>query len=147
MNILHQSNTHISSGLKGTLTRDMAHPGKAPTSAPPEVLCPRGTQGFGNLPKDRPSLGETTNTTSESCLCTNRVLLPNTQVGRVSLLTQEVLPPHSGLCQYIGWPVETGSTIHYNANQFLYTFLDIQITLSTALKLYYVHFRTSIPNI
>ena len=135
MNILHQSNTHIWSGLKGTLARGMSRPGKAPKTAPrhtkglspgvwlargehphpphrPEVLCPRGTQGFGNLPKDRPGFGETTYTTSESSLCINGVLLPNTQVGWVSLLTQEVLPPHSGLCRYIGWPVETGHTIH-----------------------------------
>ena len=85
------------SAHKGALARGMACPGKAPTSAPPEVLCPRGTQGFGNLPKDRPGLEETTYTTSESSLCTNGVLLPNTQVGQVSLRTQEVLPPHSGL--------------------------------------------------
>ena len=68
----------------------MARPGKAPKSAPPEVLCPRGAQGFGNLPKDRPGLGETTYMTSESSLRTNGVLFPNTQVGRVSLLPQEV---------------------------------------------------------
>ena len=49
----------------------MARPGKAPTSGPPEVLCPRGAQGFGNLPKDRPGLGVTTYTTSESFLHTN----------------------------------------------------------------------------
>ena len=90
----------------------MSRPGKAPTSAPPEVLCPRGTQGFGNLPKDLPGLGETTYTTSESSLRTNGVLLPNTQVGRVSLLPQEVPPPSSGLCRDIVWPVQTGPTIH-----------------------------------
>ena len=54
----------------------MARPGKAPTSGPPEVLCPRGTQGFGNLPKDRPGLGETTYTTTVSSPCTNGVLSP-----------------------------------------------------------------------
>ena len=73
----------------------MARPGKAPTSGPPEVLCPRGAQGFGNLPKDRPGLGETTYTTSESSLRTNRVLFPNTQVGQGSHLLREVSPPHS----------------------------------------------------
>ena len=48
------------------------------SSAPPP---PRGTQGFSNLPKDRPGLGETAYTTSEPSLCTNGVLIPNTQVG------------------------------------------------------------------
>ena len=131
---LARGNTHNHpSSHKGALARGMARPGKHPQPPlgtqrgsrpgydspgesthirPSEVLCLRGTQGFGNLPKDRPGLGETTYTTSESSLCTNGVLLPNTQIGRVSLLTQEVLPPHSGLCRYIGWPVETGHTIH-----------------------------------
>ena len=60
----------------------MSHPGKAPTSAKapisgsPEVLCPSGTQGFGNLPEDRPGLGETPYTTMVSSLCTNGVLFP-----------------------------------------------------------------------
>ena len=118
---MHQFNTHIWSGQKGTLARGMSRPGKAPTtaprhtkgrfargnthnrpsahkgalaqgmtrpgkapiSAPLEVLSSHGTHGFGNLPKDRPGLGETTYTTSEPSLCTNGVLLPNTQVGRV----------------------------------------------------------------
>ena len=102
-NVLPGEGTHNRpSAHKGALARGMARPGKAPISAPPEVLCPRGTQGFGNLPNDRPGLGETTYTTSESSLCINGVLRPNTQVGRVSLLTQEVLPPHSGLCRYMG---------------------------------------------
>ena len=87
-------------------------PGESTHIRPTGGPLPRGTQGFGNLPKDRPGLGEATYTTSESSLCTNGVLLPNTQVGWVSLLTQEVLPPHSGLCRYIGWPVKTGRTIH-----------------------------------
>ena len=76
-----------------------SRPGKAPTSGPPEVLCPRGAQGFGNLPKDRPGLGETTYTTSESSLRTNGVLFPNTQVGWGSYLLREVSPPRSGLCR------------------------------------------------
>ena len=33
---------------KGTLARGMSRPGNTPTSGSPEVLCPRGTQGFGN---------------------------------------------------------------------------------------------------
>ena len=104
------------SSHKGALARGMTRPGKAPTSAPPEVLCPRGTQGFGNLPRDRPGLGlgETTYTTSESSLCTNGVLLPNTQVGWVSLLTQEVLPPHSRL-----WRQAAQSTKNTN-NSFIF---------------------------
>ena len=42
---------------KGTLARGLSRPGKAPTSGLPEVLRPRGTQGFGNLPEDQPGLG------------------------------------------------------------------------------------------
>ena len=61
---------------KGTLARAMSHPGKTPTSGSPEVLRPRGTQGFGNLPEDRPGLGETPYTTTVSSLCTNGVLFP-----------------------------------------------------------------------
>ena len=79
-----------------------------PTGGP---LSPRYT-GFQQPPQGPAWPGETTYTTSKSSLYTNGVLLPNTQVGRVSLLTMEVLPPHSGLCRYIGWPVETGRTIH-----------------------------------
>ena len=54
----------------------MSRPGKAPTSGSPEVLCRRGTQGFGNLPEDRPGLGETPYTTTVSSLCTNGDPLP-----------------------------------------------------------------------
>ena len=56
----------------------MSRPGKAPTSSSgsPEVLCPHGTQGFGNLQEDRPGLGETPYTTTVSSLCTNGVLFP-----------------------------------------------------------------------
>ena len=54
----------------------MSRPGKAPTSGSPEVLCPRGTQGFGNLPEDRPGLGGTPYTTTVSSLCINGVLFP-----------------------------------------------------------------------
>ena len=119
------------SSHKGALARGMTRPGKALTSAPPEVLCPRGTQGFGNLPKDRRGLGrgETTYTTSESSLCTNGVLLPNTQVGWVSLLTQEVLSPHSGLCRILGglWRQAAQSTKNTN-NSFIF-FPDMKITL------------------
>ena len=69
------------SSHNGALARGMARPGKAPTSAHRRSSVPSGTQGFGNLPKDRHGLGETTYTTSESSLCTNGVLIPNTQVG------------------------------------------------------------------
>ena len=131
------------SAHKGALARGMARPGKTPTSVPPEVLCPRGTQGFGNLPKDRPGLGETTYTTSESSLCTNRVLLPKYP-------SMAGVPSNTGgstsTLRYIGWPVETGRTIHSNAKQLLYTFPDTQITLYCS-KTIYVHFRTSISNI
>ena len=41
-------------------------PGESTHIRPPDILCPRGTQGFGNLPKDRLGLGETTYT---SLLC------------------------------------------------------------------------------
>ena len=61
---------------KGTLPQGMSRPGKAPTSGSPEVLCPRGTQGFGNRPEDRPGFGETPYTTTVSSLCTNGVLSP-----------------------------------------------------------------------
>ena len=61
---------------KGTLARGMARPGKAPTSGSPEVLRPRCTQGFDNLPEDRPGLGETPYTTTASSLCTNGVVFP-----------------------------------------------------------------------
>ena len=77
----------------------MARPGKVPTSGPPEVLCPRSTQGFGNLPEDRPGLGETPYATTESSLCTNGVLFPNTQLGRVSHQLLVASPPRSGLCR------------------------------------------------
>ena len=73
---------------------------------------PRGTQGFSNLPKDRPGLGETAYTTSEPSLCTNGVLLPNTQVGRVSLLNTGGSTSTLRTLPNIGWPVETGRTIH-----------------------------------
>ena len=62
---------------KGTLARCMSRPRKAPTSGSPEVLRPRGTQGFCNIPKDRPGLGETPYTTTVSSLCTDGVLFPN----------------------------------------------------------------------
>ena len=61
---------------KGTLARGMSRSGKAPTSGSPEVLRPRGTQGFGNLPEDRPGLGETLYTTTVSSMCTNGVVFP-----------------------------------------------------------------------
>ena len=46
------------------------------TSSSPEVLRPRGTQGFGNLPESRPGLREIPYTTTVSSLCTNGVLFP-----------------------------------------------------------------------
>ena len=126
-------NTQIWSGLKGTLARGKhpqpssshegpeitnhpsAHEGaentnrpSAPTTAP---LSPAHTQGFSNLPKDRPGLGETAYT-SEPSLCTNGVLLPNTQVGRVSLLNTGGSTSTLRTLPNIGWPVETGRTIH-----------------------------------
>ena len=61
---------------KGTLARGMSRPGKAPTSGSPEVLCPCGTQGFGNIPEDQPGLGEIPYMTTVSSLCTNGVLFP-----------------------------------------------------------------------
>ena len=70
--------------------------GKHPHPVHPRSSVPvRGAQGFGNLPKNRPGLGETTYTTSESSLRTNRVLFPNTQVGWGSHLLREVSPPRS----------------------------------------------------
>ena len=116
-NILHQSNTHILSGLKGTLARGMFRPGKAPTTTPrhtkglsPGVWLTQGKHPYpphqrSSVPaahrvsatSSRTGLGEITYMTSESSLCTNGVLLPNTQVQRVSLQTQEVLPPHPNI--------------------------------------------------
>ena len=80
-----------------------------------------GTQSFSNLPKDRPGLGETAYTISEPSLLTNGVLLPNTQVGRVSLLntggsTHRTLPN-------IGWPVEAAQSTKYTN----YTFILLRI--------------------
>ena len=46
------------------------------TSGSPEVLRPRGTQGFGNLPENRPGLREIPYTTTVSSLRTNGVLFP-----------------------------------------------------------------------
>ena len=46
------------------------------TSGSPEVLRPRGTQGFGNLPESRPGLREIPYTTTVSSLCTNGVIFP-----------------------------------------------------------------------
>ena len=82
-----------------------------PTTATPTSV-PRGTQGLSDLPKDQPGLGETTYATSESSLCTNGVLLPITQVGRVSLLNTGGSTSTHRTLPNIGWPVQTGRTIH-----------------------------------
>ena len=89
--------------------------------------CFSKLQGFSNLPKDRPGLGEKAYTTSEPSLFTNGVLLPNTQVGRVSLLnTGGSTSTLRGLCRILGdlWRQATQST---NTN---YAFILLRICKS-----------------
>ena len=100
----------------------MSRPRKAPTSGPPEVLLPHGTQGFGNLHEDRPGLGETPYATMVSSLCTNGSYFLNTQVGRASnargfTSTFRTLP--NILCGL-------QKQAHNLLNKILNTFLDIK---------------------
>ena len=93
----------------------------------------RGTQGLSNLPKDQPDLGETTYATSESSLCTNGVILPITQVGRMSLL--HTGGPHTGLCRILGGLCRQAaqSTNHTN-----YTFILLRIYQLFHLLIWYI---------
>ena len=102
-----------------------------PTSISLKVLFPRGTQGLSNLPKDQPGIGETTYETSESFLCTGGVLLPITHLGRVSLIATGGATSSHRTLPNIGWPVQTGSTIHFNNKSHVYPSPDTLINPST----------------
>ena len=124
--------TYISPSLKGTLARGMTRPGKAPTSAKelsPGVWLARGKHPHPPHPRSSvPAAHRVSATSPRTGLASGKLptrlpslpcaptgfyfLIQCTQVGRVSLLPQEVPPPCSGLCRDIVWPVETGPTIH-----------------------------------
>ena len=93
-------------------------------------LVPCGTQGLSNLPKDQPGLGETTYETSESFLCTGGVLLPITDLGRVSLITTGGVTSSHRTLPNIGWHVQTGRTIQNNRSH-VYPSPDTLINPST----------------
>ena len=102
--------------------RQHPHPTPAtPTSASLEVLSPTAHRVSATSP--RTGLGETAYTTSDPSLCTNWILLPNTQVGRVSLLNTGGSTSSHQTLPNIGWPVETCRTIHYTN----YTFILLRI--------------------
>ena len=105
---------------------------------------PRGIQGLSNLPKDHPGPGVTTYETFESFVVYRRVLLPITQVGRVSLINTGGSTSSHRTLPNIRWPVLTGRTIHLNNNLHVYPSPDILINPSTDQIhhcIYIVHIR------
>ena len=76
-------------------------PGKAPTFRAPLYLSRsphfRRPQCFGNLPISGPGLGKLPTRQSVPSLWSPKCLLPNSQLGRVSLYSYEASPPLSGL--------------------------------------------------
>ena len=140
MNILHKSHTQIWSALKGTLTRGMARPGKAPTTAllnPTVGLCTADIRTGGRvrcrtirrrtiLRRQHPQL---------SHWRSGGVFPTNTHVGRVS---RGVSSSH-WIRLNIGWPVQTCRTIHFANKSYKYPYPDIITNPSTCRIHHYLY--------
>ena len=109
----HNRTTTLSSNRR-PINRRPTNRWKNPKPGYPKPDFPNpDTEVLGNLPKDQPGLGETTYYTEGSFLCVGRAISTIADLGRDSLIYTGGTASLYRTLPNVGWPEQTGHTIHF----------------------------------
>ena len=141
MNILHKSHTQLRSVLKGTLAWGMARSGKAPTTALLSNRRPMNRRHRRKSPMpDYPTPDYPTPATPTIISLEFRRGVPYNYPRRaVSLISMRGVSSSHRTRLNIGWPVQTGRTIHFINESHKYPSPDIITNPSTGRIHHYVY--------